>query len=237
MRNKLERFAENAERRNVVEPGKPVFLSIKGHWGEFFENDYPMTLELGCGHGEYTVGLAAMYPQRNFIGVDVKGARIWKGSSQAEEQGLSNVAFLRIRILDLEESVAEAETSEIWITFPDPRPKDRDEKRRLTAPRFLDMYKRVLQPGGRVSRMTRSRPTPTRSPRPSARSATRAKSNRVTATCRCAPPTRRSGRSIVTSTRRSGSAGRSWASRCGCRPRRCTGSSTSAATKCTGCRG
>nr|WKN36401.1 tRNA (guanosine(46)-N7)-methyltransferase TrmB [Tunicatimonas sp. TK19036] len=150
MRNKLERFAENAERRNVVEPGKPVFLSIKGHWGEFFENDYPMTLELGCGHGEYTVGLAAMYPQRNFIGVDVKGARIWKGSSQAEEQGLSNVAFLRIRILDLEESVAEAETSEIWITFPDPRPKDRDEKRRLTAPRFLDMYKRVLQPGGRV---------------------------------------------------------------------------------------
>lgn len=108
----------------------------------------PLPSELGCGHGEYTVGLADMYPERNFIGVDVKGARIWKGSSQAVEQNLTNVAFMRIRILDLEERISEREVSEIWITFPDPRPKDRDEKRRLTSPRFLDMYQRILKAGG-----------------------------------------------------------------------------------------
>ncbi|MEQ9438578.1 MAG: tRNA (guanosine(46)-N7)-methyltransferase TrmB [Cyclobacteriaceae bacterium] len=150
MRNKLDRFAENKERRNVVEPGKPIFETIRGQWHAFFQNEYPITLELGCGHGEYTVGLASLYPAHNVIGVDVKGARIWKGSRQAEEENLPNAAFLRIRILDLEDSVAPQEATEIWVTFPDPRPKDRDEKRRLTSPRFLDMYKRVLKPGGWV---------------------------------------------------------------------------------------
>ncbi|MGD1892615.1 MAG: tRNA (guanosine(46)-N7)-methyltransferase TrmB [Cyclobacteriaceae bacterium] len=146
MRNKLARFAENARRRNVVEPGKPIFSEIKGKWHEFFNNSNPIVLELGCGHGEYTVGLASLFADQNFVGVDVKGARIWKGSREAEELNLANVAFLRIRMLDLEERFTENEASSIWITFPDPRPKEKDEKRRLTSPRFIDMYRHLLRP-------------------------------------------------------------------------------------------
>lgn len=147
MRNKLARFQENAQRENVIEPGKPIFDTIKGHWHQHFGNHNPVVLELGCGKGEYTVGLARIFPDRNFIGVDVKGARIWKGSKTADEEGLANVAFLRIRILEIEHFIAESEASEIWITFPDPRPRDRDEKRRLTSSRFLDIYKRITKPG------------------------------------------------------------------------------------------
>ncbi len=147
MRSKLARFAENSQRRNVVEPGKPIFSTIRGKWSEFFKNPNPIVLELGCGHGEYTVGLASLFPNQNFVGVDVKGARIWKGSRQAEELELPNAAFLRIRMLDLEERFEENEVSGIWITFPDPRPKEKDEKRRLTSPRFMDMYRRLLKPG------------------------------------------------------------------------------------------
>ena len=146
MRNKLARFAENARRRNVVDPGKPIFSEIKGKWHEFFNNSNPIVLELGCGHGEYTVGLASLFADQNFVGVDVKGARIWKGSREAEELNLANVAFLRIRMLDLEERFTENEASSIWITFPDPRPKEKDEKRRLTSPRFMDMYSHLLRP-------------------------------------------------------------------------------------------
>lgn len=146
MRSKLSRFAENTQRKNVVEPGKPIFAKIQGNWHSYFENDYPIVLELGCGHGEYTVGLAALHPKINFVGVDVKGARIWKGSRDAEALQLSNAAFLRIRILQLEDSFAEQEAAGIWITFPDPHPKESEEKRRLTSPRFLEMYKQVLQP-------------------------------------------------------------------------------------------
>jgi tRNA (guanine-N7-)-methyltransferase len=130
-----------------VEPGKPIFSTIRGKWSEFFKNPNPIVLELGCGHGEYTVGLASLFPNQNFVGVDVKGARIWKGSRQAEELELPNAAFLRIRMLDLEERFEENEVSGIWITFPDPRPKEKDEKRRLTSPRFMDMYRRLLKPG------------------------------------------------------------------------------------------
>lgn len=148
MRNKLTRFQENAQRENVIEPGKPIFDTIKGNWHQHFGNDHPIVLELGCGKGEYTVGLASIFSDRNFIGVDVKGARIWKGSKIADEEGLANVAFLRIRILEIEGFVAENEASEIWITFPDPRPRDRDEKRRLTSSRFLDIYRHIINPGG-----------------------------------------------------------------------------------------
>lgn len=158
MRNKLARFQENAQRENVIEPGKPVFDTIKGNWHQHFGNDHPVVLELGCGKGEYTVGLASIFPERNFIGIDVKGARIWKGSKIAEEEGLSNVAFLRIRILEIEQYVAENEASEIWITFPDPRPRDRDEKRRLTSTRFLDIYKRITKPGGWIHFKTDNTP-------------------------------------------------------------------------------
>ncbi|WKN43651.1 tRNA (guanosine(46)-N7)-methyltransferase TrmB [Tunicatimonas pelagia] len=150
MRSKLARFAENAQRKNVVEPGKPIFTSIRGNWHSYFENDHPIILELGCGHGEYTVGLATLHHQKNFIGVDVKGARIWKGSRDAEVLQLTNAAFLRIRILQLTESFAEQEVAGIWITFPDPHPKEKEEKRRLTSPRFLEMYKQVMQPGSWV---------------------------------------------------------------------------------------
>ncbi|HAA23476.1 MAG TPA: tRNA (guanosine(46)-N7)-methyltransferase TrmB [Cytophagales bacterium] len=147
-RQKQKKFAQVAERPNVVQPGKPIFETIKGNWHqEFFKNDNPITLELACGRGEYTVGLARIFSERNYIGIDVKGDRIWKGSGIALYEGLTNAGFLRIRILDIEQFFQEGEVDEIWITFPDPRPRDRDEKRRLTYSRFLDIYKRLLRPG------------------------------------------------------------------------------------------
>lgn len=150
MRKKLERFADNEKRENVVQPGKAVFDNIRGNWERFFQNDHPLIFELGCGRGEYTIGLARRFPENNYVGVDVKGSRIWKGSTLAEEENLENAAFLRIRILEIEKSVAENELSEIWITFPDPRPKKRDIKRRLTAERYMNIYKKLLKPGGIV---------------------------------------------------------------------------------------
>lgn len=150
-RIKLKRFAENAERADIVEPGKANYEQLKGRWhDEFFHNAHPITLEVGCGRGEYTVGLAARYPERNFLGLDIKGERIWRGSTRAAALGLTNVGFVRTRALDLEQHFAPGELSEIWITFPDPRPRDRDIKRRLTSPRFLDLYQRALRPGGLV---------------------------------------------------------------------------------------
>ena len=150
MRNKLERFRENLERRNVIEPGKLIFEEIKGQWSSFFGNEHPITFELGCGKGAYTLGLAQLYPDQNFVGVDVKGARLWVGSAQAEEEQLENAAFLRIRLLDITQYVARHEAASLWITFPDPRPRDRDAKRRITSSRFLDLYRYIVKPGGKV---------------------------------------------------------------------------------------
>jgi tRNA (guanine-N7-)-methyltransferase len=148
VKRKQERFRIIEERNNVIEPSKPSYQSIKGQWrSDYFKNANPITVELACGRGEYTVGLARLYPERNHIGVDIKGERIWKGSTWAEEAGLSNVAFLRTQILAIESFFAEGEVDEIWLTFPDPRPKKRDIKRRLTSPRFIDMYKKLLKPG------------------------------------------------------------------------------------------
>ncbi len=150
-RIKLKRFAENAERADIVEPGKATYEQLGGRWHqEFFHNNHAITLEVGCGKGEYTVGLAARYPERNFLGLDIKGDRIWRGSTRAEALGLTNVGFIRTRALDLPKHFAPGELSEIWITFPDPRPRERDIKRRLTAPRYLDLYAQLLQPGGLV---------------------------------------------------------------------------------------
>lgn len=147
-RNKMARFADISARRNVIEPGKDIFESIKGKWHkDYFNNDGDITLELACGRGEYTIGLARLFPEKNFIGVDIKGDRIWKGSGIAEEEGLDNVAFLRSHIVELENFFLPGEVSEIWITFPDPRPKDRDEKRRVTYVRFLEIYKKILRKG------------------------------------------------------------------------------------------
>lgn len=149
MKRKLERFRIITERENVVESNKPIYHTIKGKWkSEFFKNDKPITVELACGRGEYTVGLATRFPEKNFIGVDIKGDRIWKGSTMAFEANLSNAAFLRTHILMIENFFEEGEIDEIWITFPDPRPRKSDIKRRLTSPRFMAMYKRILQPGG-----------------------------------------------------------------------------------------
>lgn len=151
MKRKLERFKVIESQPNVVEPTKEFYHSIKGNWNkDFFKNDNPITVELACGRGEYTIGLAKLFPDRNHIGVDIKGERIWKGSTTATENNLTNAAFLRTMILLIENFFAEGEISEIWITFPDPRPRVRDIKRRLTSPRFLSIYKRLLKPGGYV---------------------------------------------------------------------------------------
>lgn len=149
MKRKLERFRIIEERSNVVDPTKEIYTRIKGRWqADHFKNSNPITLELACGRGEYTVGLASLFPDRNYIGVDIKGERIWKGSTVAVENELSNVAFLRTQILLIENFFGPGEVDEVWLTFPDPRPRKRDIKRRLTNPRFLEMYKRLVRPGG-----------------------------------------------------------------------------------------
>ncbi|MDF2157709.1 tRNA (guanosine(46)-N7)-methyltransferase TrmB [Algoriphagus sp. CAU 1675] len=150
-RKKLVRFKENEQNPNVVQTGKPIFEEIKGHWNEKqFQNSNPIVVELACGRGEFTVGLARVFPGQNFIGVDIKGSRIWKGSSTATSEGIHNVAFLRTQIQQLDQFFGEGEISELWITFPDPFPRDGDEKRRLTSPKFLDMYKSLVKKGGVV---------------------------------------------------------------------------------------
>lgn len=146
-KDKLRKFAEIATFPNVkqLDEGKP----LKGRWAkEHFGNDQPIILELACGKGEYTVNLARMYPDKNFIGVDYKGNRIWRGAKDALEEGIPNVAFLRIQIETILDYFAEGEVAEIWITFPDPQPQSSREKKRLTNPAFLTRYQEILAPGG-----------------------------------------------------------------------------------------
>lgn len=149
-KNKLQRFKEIAELTNVLE--LTDFESDEdlpaGQWNNtIFEQEQPITLELACGKGEYTVELARKYPDRNFIGVDIKGARIWKGAKKALEQQLNNVRFLRIHIDHIDRYFAKSEVDEIWITFPDPYLKPSKKNKRLTSPKFLDLYKKILKPG------------------------------------------------------------------------------------------
>ena len=118
---------------------------IKGNWKKFFQNDYPLILELACGKGEYAVGLGQMHPEQNFIGVDLKGNRIWVGAKKALQNKLSNVAFLRIEIDKIPDYFAQDEVSEIWITFPDPQPRTGKAKKRLTHPKFLRLYEQILK--------------------------------------------------------------------------------------------
>lgn len=149
MRKKLQKFQDNAARDNVIEEGKPLYTTIKERWRpDYFHNNHDITLELGCGYGEYTVQLAALLPTHNYIGVDLKGARLWKGSTIAINQKLSNVAFLRARIEQLGQFFGTGEVQKIYIPFPDPRPKKGDINKRLTSPSFLDIYRRILQPEG-----------------------------------------------------------------------------------------
>lgn len=160
-KNKLSKFDDLHQFSNVYEngdprnpgllsgPGQPV--DLKGAWAEaHFRNQSEITLELACGRGEYTLALAQAYPERSFIGVDVKGARMWQGASAALAMGLHNAAFLRTRIEQIGLFFAPAEVSEIWITFPDPFLRESKENRRLTSARFLQTYLSFLKPGGMV---------------------------------------------------------------------------------------
>lgn len=149
MKSKLKRFEIISGRDNVIEPGKDSFLKMKGKWrAEYFKNDNPVTIELACGRGEYTVGMARMFPDRNYVGIDKKGDRLWKGSTWAVEENMKNAAFLRTDILFIESFFEVGEVDEVWLTFPDPRPRKRDSKRRLSSTRYLDMYKKLLKPEG-----------------------------------------------------------------------------------------
>jgi tRNA (guanine-N7-)-methyltransferase len=144
-RVKLKRFGLNDVLSNVIQPGKESFTTIKGRWHEVqFNNQNPIVLEVGCGKGEYSTGLAEAFPNKNFVGIDIKGGRIWVGADYAMQNNLHNVAFIRTRIQNLDDFFEPGEVSEIWITFPDPRPKLSDIRRRLTCPRFLKMYQRLI---------------------------------------------------------------------------------------------
>ncbi len=159
MRKKRQRFDENVESRNVIQSGKESFDTIRGKWRSFqFSNDSDIVLELACGRGEYSTGLGAIYRNRNFVGVDIKGNRIWVGSKKAHLEGLENVAFLRAQIDHLERFFEPAEINEIWIVFPDPRPKSSDEHRRLTSPKYLEIYKKLIAQGGVIHLKTDSTP-------------------------------------------------------------------------------
>jgi len=150
-RSKLDKFKDNEQSKYVIQPGKDIYEGIKGNWRKsYFKNDNPLVLELACGRGEYAIGLARIFQNKNFIGVDIKGPRISRGRKIAEDEGLTNIGFLRGHIQNLEVFFESGEVDEIWITFPDPRPKGRDERRRLTNERFLELYKNILKPGGWV---------------------------------------------------------------------------------------
>lgn len=160
-KNKLARFAELETIDLAIQPSLDEVLNrdyeLKNNWrSKFFKNDNPITLELGCGKGEYTIGLAERFPERNFIGIDIKGARIWRGAKSAVEKKLTNVGFLRTRIEFITSFFGTGEISEIWVTFPDPQAKDRRAKKRLTGPAFLESYRKFLQPGGFVHLKTDS---------------------------------------------------------------------------------
>ncbi|MCD7711133.1 MAG: tRNA (guanosine(46)-N7)-methyltransferase TrmB [Porphyromonadaceae bacterium] len=152
-KNKLQKFEDMSTFPHVFE--YPFYrlqredFDLRGRWnGAFFKNDRPIVLELGCGRGEYTVGMARKYPEKNFIGIDIKGARMWTGASESLREGLTNVAFLRTTIELIDRFFAPEEVSEIWITFPDPQMKK--VRKRLTSTRFMELYSRILRPDGRI---------------------------------------------------------------------------------------
>lgn len=166
-KNKLQKFADVREFPNVFEcydVQRPSLVlgddevAMRGNWRDiFFKNQNPLTLELACGGGEYAVEMARRYPDRNFIGIDIKGNRIWKGASVALAEGLTNVAFVRARIEVIEHFFEKNEVDELWITFPDPFLREGKWRRRLTSAPFLEKYRQVLRPGGLVHLKTDER--------------------------------------------------------------------------------
>ena len=159
-KNKLRKFSQMAEYPNVFQPTFEELksgFSIQGKWkSKVFKNNNPLVVELGCGKGEYSLGLAKKYPKKNFLGIDVKGARMWKGARDAVHECISNVAFLRTRIEFIEYCFAKSEVDEIWITFPDPQIKKKRAKNRLTHPVFLERYSNILQDNGLIHLKTDS---------------------------------------------------------------------------------
>jgi tRNA (guanine-N7-)-methyltransferase len=159
-KNKLKRFNENETFDNVLQPDRDDvqkgLIDLKGNWHSFFKNDHPIILELGCGKGEYTIGLAKENKDKNFIGIDIKGARFWRGAKTAKDENLTNVAFLRTQIELIDMLFAENEVAEIWITFPDPQIKYKRTKHRLTNQLFLDKYRFILNKDGVVNLKTDS---------------------------------------------------------------------------------
>ncbi|MCF3110737.1 tRNA (guanosine(46)-N7)-methyltransferase TrmB [Niabella sp. CC-SYL272] len=149
---KLVRFAELNTFNNVLQFPQ----DMRGKWKAYFKNEQPLTLELACGKGEYALGLGRLHPNRNFVGVDIKGNRLWAGAKKAIRENLDNVAFLRVQIEQLHQYFAPGEVSEIWITFPDPQLRFSKAKKRLTHPRFLRIYQQVLKPEGIIHLKTDS---------------------------------------------------------------------------------
>lgn len=150
-KNKLKRFNENETFSNVIQPTREEVTTdfqYKGKWNTFFKNDNPIVLELGCGKGEYTIALAQKNPNINYIGIDIKGARFWRGAKTALEEELPNVAFIRTQIELVDFCFEENEVSEIWITFPDPQIKYKRTKHRLTNEEFLKKYHHILNENG-----------------------------------------------------------------------------------------
>lgn len=146
-KKKLLRFAEMANFPNVIQ----LSTHLRGVWHrDYFHNDNPITLELACGKGDYTVALARMFPDRNFVGVDLKGARLWRGARTALDESLNNVAFVRLPIEQIAACFGPQEIAEIWITFPDPFLRAGKAKKRLTSPRFINLYRQILIPGGTI---------------------------------------------------------------------------------------
>ena len=155
-KDKLKRWKENEGFDHVFEPDlqaafRGVDGDMKGKWSEIFLNDNPITLELGCGKGEYTLGLARQHPNRNFVGLDIKGHRFWRGAKTAKEEEISNVAFLRTRLEFIERFFEKDEISEIWITFSDPQPKDKSGTKRITSPFYIEKYKNILKSGSLIN--------------------------------------------------------------------------------------
>ena len=165
-KGKLQKFAEFSQIPFVFEnfdPKNPALTNNEGdvvnynnRWNDFFKNDHPIVLELACGKAEYAIGMAQLYPEKNFIAIDIKGWRMWKGAKKVMAKGLKNVAFLRTRIEQLELFFGENEISEIWITFPDPFLRKSKINRRLTAPNFREKYRKILYPDGTVNLKTDS---------------------------------------------------------------------------------
>lgn len=158
----MRKWAEMEKYSHVIQPRfEDVFRKdheLKGRWKEaFFGNNNPLALELGCGKGEYTIGMAKQFPGKNFLGIDIKGARMWKGTSTAKQESIDNVGFLRTRIELIKSFFDKDEVDEIWLTFPDPQLKKRRNKKRLTGSRFLNRYRSFLKKGGLIHLKTDSR--------------------------------------------------------------------------------